>query len=82
MPVSRPHKLSKKSIRYLKAREANGEHLGFENLQNIIYTGELRKHSAPVAKRIAIRTAAQTAIRKGRTRGSHQNNGSIPVLRK
>jgi len=84
LPTSRPRKLSKKSIRYLKAQEEKGKHLGFENLRNIIYTGELEKHPSQIAARIANRTAGTIAISKGRTHGSgkYRNSGTIPVARK
>ena len=74
----KPRYLSKKTIRYLKAQEAKGKHLGFDNTANIIYTGERHAgKSEKVAERIAVRTAGMQAVRKGITRGTRREH--IPV---
>lgn len=76
----KPHKLSQASIRYLKAQQAAGKHLGFQNLANIIYTGELNDgRSHLVAARIARRTAGMQAVSKGIHKGSRRDH--IPVRR-
>lgn len=76
----KPRRLSQASIRYLKAREAEGKHLGFENLANIIYTGELNEgRSHDVAERIAKRTAGMQAVKRGIHRGTRRD--TIPVRR-
>lgn len=75
----KPHKLSPKSLRYLKAQEAKGRHIGFDNTANIIYTGELGRHSPQRAADIARRTAGMIAVRKGITRNSKREH--ITVIR-
>lgn len=74
----KPRYLSKKTIRYLKAREAQGKHLGFDNVANMIYTGERHAGKAPsTAERIAKRTAGMQAVQRGITRGTRREH--IPV---
>ena len=75
----KPRKLSPKSIRYLKAQEAQGKHLGFDNTANLIYTGELQKHSKERAAYIARRTAGMMAVQKGIHKGTRREH--IPVVR-
>ena len=76
----KPHKLTQAQIRFLKAQEAKGKHLGFKNLANIIYTGELEEgRGHVVAARIAKRTAGMQAVRKGIHKGTRRQH--IPVLR-
>lgn len=75
----RPHKISEKSIRYLKAQQEKGRHLGFKNLADIVYTDELKRHSHERAADIAIKTAGMQAVKKGIHRGTHRNH--IPVVK-
>lgn len=74
-----PHKISQASIRYLKAQEQNGKHIGFKNLADIIYTDELKRHPHERAAEIAIKTAGMQAVAKGIHKGTHRNH--IPVVR-
>lgn len=76
----KPRYLNKKQIRFLKAQESEGKHLGFDNVANIVYTGELHAgKSHTTAKRIAERTAGRQAVMKGIHRGTMREH--IPVQR-
>lgn len=58
------HQLSKHEISYLEKRAREGHHIGFVNLADIVFTGELKHHPRSVAGRIAIDTAADVAREK------------------
>lgn len=76
----KPQYLSKKTLAYLHAREQAGEHLGFDNVANIIYTGERHAGKSPkIAARIAQKTAGRQAVTKGIHRGTMRQH--IPVHR-
>ncbi|MDE1770852.1 MAG: hypothetical protein KGI28_09940 [Thaumarchaeota archaeon] len=76
----KPRYLNPRQIRYLKAQEEKGRHLGFNNLADVIYTGELHAgRSHETAERIAKKTAGMQAVKKGVHRGTHRNH--IRVLK-
>ena len=75
----KPHRISQKSIRYLKAHEGKGRHIGFKNLADIVYTDELKRHSNQRAADIAVKTAGMQAVAKGIHRGTHRSH--IPVVK-
>lgn len=74
-----PTKLKRSQIRFLKAQEEKGKHIGFQNLANIIYTNELQRHTPERAADIARKTAGMQAVKLGVHKGTKRHH--IPVLR-
>jgi hypothetical protein len=74
----RPHRLTERQIRKLKADQAQGKHLGFYNVRNLIYTNALQRHTPDVAVRIAQKKAGMISVSKGITRKTRRD--TIPII--